>query len=98
MISVVLEKRNSLYIYNENGRKTGIILNSSGELVGFSSEIVCVQKHNSIYVYDEKGKLLVPIYKGTKIFHSCASTVNFLKNNYIHIYSKNGKELGTIPQ
>ncbi len=56
MISVAIQKGNSVYIYNE---KNQCIHTIPGTLVGYTGSTVSVKKGGtSVYTYDEKGRVI----------------------------------------
>ena len=57
MISVAIQKGNTVYVYNE---KNQIILMKSGTLVGYTSTTVSVKlgNGNTIYTYSESGQTI----------------------------------------
>lgn len=53
MISVAVQKGNSVYVYNEKNQNICI---QSGTLAGFTSTTFSVKKGSSVYTYNEKGQ------------------------------------------
>ena len=55
MISVAVQKGNSVYVYNE---KNQTICVRDGTLVGYTSTTFSVKKGFSVYTYNEKGQFI----------------------------------------
>jgi len=51
------EQRNdsSIHVYDENGMT--LFIESSGELLGFTSNTVSIKRNGVTFVYDEKGRI-----------------------------------------
>ncbi len=58
-IGSAVQRGSSIYIYDENGRQTGVVSAGSGPkdgLRGYTGTTVSVQRGSSIYIYDDKGR------------------------------------------
>lgn len=55
MISVAVQKGNSVYVYNEKNQNICV---KDGTLVGFTSTTFSVKKGSSVYTYNEKGQFI----------------------------------------
>jgi hypothetical protein len=58
-IGSAVQRGSSIYIYDEQGRRVGVVNAGSGPndgLKGYTSSTVSVRRGNSIYIYDEKGQ------------------------------------------
>lgn len=54
-ISNAVERDGMIYIYDENGRRTGVT-SVDGTIVGVTSVAVSIKRNGMIYMYDENGR------------------------------------------
>lgn len=55
MISVSVQKGNSVYVYNE---KNNLLFTKTGLLNGYTSNTVSVRRGNVVYTYSDTGSLI----------------------------------------
>lgn len=55
MISTVIQKGSTVYVYNE---KNSIIFTTNGTLLGYTGSTVTVERGSTAYVYNDKGSII----------------------------------------
>lgn len=81
-------------IYDSNGSfVSNFSVESSDEVVGFSSSIVVVRKGNSVNSYNVNGKFLGNFYieSDDRVKSVSGNYINVLKGSWLNTYDYNGK-------
>ncbi|MDR2963376.1 MAG: hypothetical protein LBU90_07090 [Bacteroidales bacterium] len=58
IIASVIQKGNSIYVYNERGGLVSVRSIDNGMLQGYTSTTYSVRKQNTVYIYNAKGNFL----------------------------------------
>lgn len=95
-ISDVQEKGSWIYIYNEDGKKSGTLSSTSGELMGVGNDFAVLLKGNWYYVYDEDGKKIATLPSSSGDFkNAIGNSFNLVKGSWVYTFDRKGKKINT---
>jgi len=94
-IGDVQQKGNIIISYDGNKEVGRFYINSSDEMLGFSSTIIVVKKSSIIISYDAKGKEKGRFYinSSDKFKNVNGNTIYIIKGRILIAYEVNGKEI-----
>lgn len=96
-ISHIQQTSSWYYVYDTNNKKLATITKSTGELVGYSSEIFILKKGTWYYIYNATGKRLTTIESSRvgEIISVTRDQFVSTKGNWIYIWNSRGRRINT---
>ena len=96
-ISYVKDSGYWYIIYDNNGKKTGSVSASLGELVGYGSEFLVLRKGSWYILYDSKGRRLRGLSRSSigEVIAVSGNTFTSRLGSWIYVWSKEGKKLSS---